>query len=189
MLGTEVPFSCEINLGSDRVHLTGSADRPSGFNGRIRIVDFKTSKTALTAADIALHDQLGVYQLAVQHVPSRWRGRVPGQPALNWSISGFRTGDGHPKTFSRPRSTMFLFQSSCQMARTRQFRSSTQCIAGSPRRHRSFGANITTHGSEPAAVAVPSEQSPGAAGLSAGNHMSTTCAAGIRLVSTAPPTD
>ena len=67
LLGTEVEFACEIDLGSDRVHLTGSADRVERDpDGRIRIVDFKTSKMAPTAADIALHDQLGVYQLAVQ---------------------------------------------------------------------------------------------------------------------------
>ena len=67
LLGTEVAFSCEVDLGSDRVQLTGSADRVERDpDGRIRIVDFKTSKTAPTAADVALHDQLGVYQLAVQ---------------------------------------------------------------------------------------------------------------------------
>ena len=66
LLGTEVEFSCEVDLGTDRVHLTGSADRVERDpGGRIRIVDFKTSKAAPTAADIALHDQLGVYQLAV----------------------------------------------------------------------------------------------------------------------------
>ena len=68
LLGTEVEFSCDVDLGSDRVHLTGSADRVERDpDGRIRIVDFKTSKAAPTAADVALYDQLGVYQLAVQH--------------------------------------------------------------------------------------------------------------------------
>jgi len=67
LLGTEVEFSCDIDLGIDRVHLTGSADRVErDRDGRIRIVDFKTSKTTPTVADVALHDQLGVYQLAVQ---------------------------------------------------------------------------------------------------------------------------
>ena len=32
----------------------------------MRIVDFKTSRAAPAAADVALQDQLGVYQLAVQ---------------------------------------------------------------------------------------------------------------------------
>jgi RecB family exonuclease len=67
LLGTEVPFSCEVDLGGERLRLTGSADRVEREpDGRIRIVDFKTSRAAPTAADVALHDQLGVYQLAVQ---------------------------------------------------------------------------------------------------------------------------
>ena len=71
LLGTEVPFSCELDLstrdgGTERVHLTGTADRVERDpDGRIRIVDFKTSKSTPTAADVALQDQLGVYQLAI----------------------------------------------------------------------------------------------------------------------------
>ena len=46
LLGTEVEFSCDVDLGTDRVQLTGSADRVERDpDGRIRIVDFKTSKT------------------------------------------------------------------------------------------------------------------------------------------------
>lgn len=67
LLGTEVAFSTEIDLGGERVHLTGTADRVErDAEGRIRIVDFKTSRTAPAAADVAVQDQLGVYQLAVQ---------------------------------------------------------------------------------------------------------------------------
>ena len=67
LLGTEVPFSCEVDLGDEQVHLTGTADRVERDpDGRIRIVDFKTSRSAPSAADVALQDQLGVYQLAVQ---------------------------------------------------------------------------------------------------------------------------
>ncbi|MCW2811498.1 MAG: putative ATP-dependent helicase [Friedmanniella sp.] len=68
LLGTEVPFTCEVEVTpGERVHLTGTADRVERDpDGRIRIVDFKTSKTAPTATDVALQDQLGVYQLAVQ---------------------------------------------------------------------------------------------------------------------------
>jgi PD-(D/E)XK nuclease superfamily len=66
LLGTEVKFSCELRVGQDRVLLTGTADRVERDpDGRVRIVDFKTSKSVPTAADVALHDQLGVYQLAV----------------------------------------------------------------------------------------------------------------------------
>ena len=66
LLGTEVAFSCLVDLGGERIQLTGSADRVERDpDGRIRIVDFKTGRTPPTAADVALHDQLGVYQLAV----------------------------------------------------------------------------------------------------------------------------
>ena len=66
LLGTEVEFSCLVDLGGERVQLSGSADRVERDpDGRVRIVDFKTGRTPPGAADVALHDQLGVYQLAV----------------------------------------------------------------------------------------------------------------------------
>jgi RecB family exonuclease len=104
LLGTEVTFSCEINLGSDRVHLTGSADRVERDpDGRIRIVDFKTSKAAPTAADIALHDQLGVYQLAVQQGAFATVAGDGARPA-GAELVYLRLSDGesgHPKTFQQ----------------------------------------------------------------------------------------
>ncbi|MBB3327608.1 ATP-dependent helicase [Microlunatus antarcticus] len=66
LLGTEVPFRCEVDAGGRRVLLTGTADRVERErDGRVRIVDFKTGRTAPAAADVAVQDQLGVYQLAV----------------------------------------------------------------------------------------------------------------------------
>ena len=66
LLGTEVRFRVLVDLGSDRVQLTGSADRVERDpQGRIRIVDFKTSRAAPQSADVAVQDQMGVYQLAV----------------------------------------------------------------------------------------------------------------------------
>jgi len=66
LLGTEVEFSCRVDVGGELVQLTGSADRVERDpDGRVRIVDFKTGRTPPAAADVALHDQLGVYQLAV----------------------------------------------------------------------------------------------------------------------------
>ncbi|HET7476524.1 MAG TPA: ATP-dependent DNA helicase [Dermatophilaceae bacterium] len=67
LLGTEVPFETDIDLGSERVHLTGTADRVErDREGRVTIVDFKTSRAAPASTDVAVQDQLGVYQLAVQ---------------------------------------------------------------------------------------------------------------------------
>ncbi len=66
LLGTEVEFSTEIDLGPDRVRLTGVADRVERDpDGRIRIIDFKTGRSQPAAVDVALQDQLGAYQLAV----------------------------------------------------------------------------------------------------------------------------
>jgi superfamily I DNA/RNA helicase/RecB family exonuclease len=101
LLGTEVSFSCEVDLGSDRVHLTGSADRVERDpDGRIRIVDFKTSKTPPTVADIALHDQLGVYQLAVQQgaFAVAGEGARPAGAELVYLRLAESEG-GHPRTF------------------------------------------------------------------------------------------
>jgi len=102
LLGTEVEFTCEVDLGTDRVHLSGSADRVERDpDGRIRIVDFKTSKTLPTAADIALHDQLGVYQLAVQQgafTAIAGEGARPGGAELVYLRLPERDS-AYPKTF------------------------------------------------------------------------------------------
>jgi len=104
LLGTEVEFSCEVDLGSERVHLTGSADRVErDHEGRIRIVDFKTSKSAPTAADIAVHDQLGVYQLAVQQGGFAAIAGEGARPA-GAELVYLRLADGengHPRTFQQ----------------------------------------------------------------------------------------
>jgi RecB family exonuclease len=66
LLGTEVEFGCNLPVGGERVRLTGTADRVERDpDGRIRIVDFKTGRAAPSASDVAVQDQLGVYQLAV----------------------------------------------------------------------------------------------------------------------------
>jgi RecB family exonuclease len=102
LLGTEVEFSCHIDLGADRVHLTGSADRVERDpDGRIRIVDFKTSKTTPTTSDVALHDQLGVYQLAVQQGAFAAVAGEGARPA-GAELVYLRLPDGdsgYPKTF------------------------------------------------------------------------------------------
>jgi PD-(D/E)XK nuclease superfamily len=82
----------------------GSADRVERDpDGRIRIVDFKTSKTPPTAADMALYDQLGVYQLAVQQgafAAVAGGDARPGGAELVYLR--LRDGDsGHPKTFQQ----------------------------------------------------------------------------------------
>ncbi len=105
LLATEVGFSCEIEAGGHRIRLTGSADRVErGSDGRLRIVDFKTSKSPPTAADVALHDQLGVYQLAAQQGAFdgiAGEGARPGGAELVY----LRLSDGpttYPRVFHQP---------------------------------------------------------------------------------------
>ncbi|HSU37769.1 MAG TPA: ATP-dependent DNA helicase, partial [Propionibacteriaceae bacterium] len=105
LLGTEVSFSCIVDLGAESIQLTGSADRVERDpDGRIRIVDFKTSKTAPTAADVALHDQLGVYQLAVQQGAFAAVAGEGARPA-GAELVYLRQSDGatnYPKVFQQP---------------------------------------------------------------------------------------
>jgi RecB family exonuclease len=105
LLGTEVQFSCEVDVGTERIHLTGSADRVERDpDGRVRIVDFKTSRTAPLAVDVAVQDQLGVYQLAVQaggFASVAGPGARPGGAELVY----LRLADGsgpYPKVFHQP---------------------------------------------------------------------------------------
>jgi hypothetical protein len=105
LLGTEVEFGCDIDLGAERVHLTGFADRVERDpDGRVRIVDFKTSKTAPASVDVALQDQLGVYQLAVQ---TGAFGHVAGPDArpAGAELVYLRLAEGStalPKVFQQP---------------------------------------------------------------------------------------
>jgi superfamily I DNA/RNA helicase/RecB family exonuclease len=105
LLGTEVQFSCAIDLGHDRVTLTGTADRVERDpEGRVRIIDFKTSRTPPGAADVAVQDQLGVYQLAVKEgafAAVAGNGALPGGAELVY----LRLSDGptsFPKVFQQP---------------------------------------------------------------------------------------
>ncbi|HET9650315.1 MAG TPA: ATP-dependent DNA helicase [Microlunatus sp.] len=103
LLGTEVSFSCEVDVRHDRVRLTGTADRVERDpDGRIRIVDFKTSRAAPAAVDVAVHDQLGVYQLAVA---AGAFGEVTGPDARpgGAELVYLRLGDGSSSGAGLPR--------------------------------------------------------------------------------------
>src|SRR5690606_37054698 len=52
----------------EEVLIRGSMDRVEiDAEGRVHVVDFKTSRSAPSQAKIAQHAQLGVYQVAVEH--------------------------------------------------------------------------------------------------------------------------
>ncbi len=68
-LGSEVKFEVDVPLEEGEVvTLNGSIDRVErDSEGRVRVVDFKTSKTAPTDKSLPENPQLGLYQLAVEH--------------------------------------------------------------------------------------------------------------------------
>jgi superfamily I DNA/RNA helicase/RecB family exonuclease len=64
LLGSEVGFNREVEVGDDRVTLRGSVDRlERDVAGRLHIVDLKTEKLAKTARELAEHRQLALYQV------------------------------------------------------------------------------------------------------------------------------
>lgn len=69
LLATEQRLRATVTLPSgEQVVLRGFADRVElDAEGRVVVVDLKTSKYVPTKADLAAHPQLGLYQLAVEH--------------------------------------------------------------------------------------------------------------------------
>jgi superfamily I DNA/RNA helicase/RecB family exonuclease len=69
LVGTEEKFETVVELGSgERVRLNGYADRLElDADGRVVVVDLKTTKDKPTGPQLQRHVQLGVYQYAVDH--------------------------------------------------------------------------------------------------------------------------
>ena len=67
-VGAEQDFEVEIPVGDDVVRLRGQMDRVEvDTDGRVHVVDFKTGKSKPSVADLQVHPQMGVYQVAVEH--------------------------------------------------------------------------------------------------------------------------
>lgn len=67
VLGVEERFEVDLEVEGTPVRLVGAVDRlERGSDGRLRVVDFKTGKRAPTSEATASHEQLGVYQLAIE---------------------------------------------------------------------------------------------------------------------------
>ncbi|MCQ4080248.1 ATP-dependent helicase [Streptomyces sp. RB6PN25] len=78
--GTEHGFDVTLAAGEYEVRIRGSMDRVErDAEGNAYVVDFKTGKGAPTAAEVAGHPQLAVYQLAVAEgaVDDAFDGRRP----------------------------------------------------------------------------------------------------------------
>lgn len=65
VLGVEVDFRTQVDLGDEQVVVVGSVDRlERDAEGRLRVVDFKTGRSTPTAKKVQTMDQVGIYQLA-----------------------------------------------------------------------------------------------------------------------------
>jgi superfamily I DNA/RNA helicase/RecB family exonuclease len=78
LVATEVGFEVVLDLPGGRVRLRGFMDRVElDHDGRVHVVDLKTGKSAFKKDQVAVHAQLGTYQLAVragaldEHLPTR----------------------------------------------------------------------------------------------------------------------
>ncbi|MDI9831342.1 ATP-dependent DNA helicase [Streptomyces sp. KAU_LT] len=66
-VASEHDFDVTLEAGDFEVRIRGQMDRvEADADGRAYVVDFKTGKQAPTAAEVARHPQLAVYQLAVR---------------------------------------------------------------------------------------------------------------------------
>ena len=68
LVGTEQQFRTVVEVGGREVVLQGYADRLElDADGRVVVVDLKTSRSAPSNRSVLEHAQLGLYQLAVDH--------------------------------------------------------------------------------------------------------------------------
>ena len=66
-VATEQAFDVTLDAGEVQVRIRGSMDRvETDAEGQAYVVDFKTGRAKPTAAEVARHPQLAVYQLAVR---------------------------------------------------------------------------------------------------------------------------
>ncbi|MEY9936003.1 ATP-dependent helicase [Streptacidiphilus sp. MAP5-3] len=81
-VATEQPFDVELKAGPYAVRIRGTMDRveQEASTGAAYVVDFKTGRRTVTAAQVGAHPQLGVYQLAVREgaVDDVFEGDRPG---------------------------------------------------------------------------------------------------------------
>lgn len=66
VLAVEHEFDVTLDVDGREARFTGSMDRVERADDGIHVVDFKTSKSAVTVKEAASNAQLGVYQLAVE---------------------------------------------------------------------------------------------------------------------------
>ena len=102
-VATEAHLEAEVALPDGQVvRLNGYADRLElDEDGRVVVVDLKTGKRPPSAAEVAEHAQLGLYQLAVDHGAA---DAYVGRPATSGGaeLVQLRVGEGMPKVQAQP---------------------------------------------------------------------------------------
>jgi RecB family exonuclease len=102
-VGTEAHLEAEVTLPDGQVvRLNGYADRLElDEDGRVVVVDLKTGKYPPSAAEVAEHAQLGLYQLAVDHGAA---DAIVGRPVTSGGaeLVQLRVGEGMPKVQPQP---------------------------------------------------------------------------------------
>ncbi|MEU2953205.1 ATP-dependent helicase [Streptomyces xanthochromogenes] len=108
-VATEHGFDVTLEAGECEVRIRGSMDRvEKDVEGRAYVVDFKTGKQPPTAAEVAAHPQLAVYQLAVREgaLDEAFDGRRPDSGGaelvhLRQAAPKREGGDAYPKVQSQ----------------------------------------------------------------------------------------
>ncbi len=102
VVGTEVPFTFAVEVGGAEVTVRGTVDRLERLaSGELRVIDFKSSRSVPTGASVAGHEQLGLYQLAVES--GAFASVAPGATACaGGELVFLRAGDEFlPKTLGQ----------------------------------------------------------------------------------------
>ncbi len=95
VVATEARFQMQVPGATPAVLVRGSIDRVDRSpDGSLHVVDFKTGRTAASAAEAEEHPQLGVYQLALRTGALEEPGaRLGGASAAGSASPGARLGD------------------------------------------------------------------------------------------------
>ncbi len=99
LVGVEVPFEVALEVDGLQVVLAGKVDWLEATPGGLRVVDFKTSRTAPTRAAVAGMEQLGVYQLAV--AGGGFEAAAPGHARPDGAAAVYLRQAGRPEDLPR----------------------------------------------------------------------------------------
>ncbi|HUP99398.1 MAG TPA: ATP-dependent DNA helicase [Aeromicrobium sp.] len=103
VLAAEHEFDVVVDVDGRAVRLRGSMDRVEREDDGIHIVDFKTSRNAVSLKDSQEHAQLGLYQVAV--AAGATEELAPGTPAAGAELVYLRLGKSAPTVRSQSAGT------------------------------------------------------------------------------------